>query len=67
MDLAQLSRSISVNWYLIPMVLVISFVYSATQYELQEKIVRVATRRFVFILGFMLIAFAVLWFLSEGL
>ena len=67
MDLSQLAHSINVNWYLVPMVLVISFVYSASQYELPEKIVRIALKRTVYILGFMAIAFAVLWFLSDGL
>ena len=67
MDLSQFSQSINVNWYLIPMVLIISFVYSASQYELPEKIVRISLKRFVYILAFMAIAFAVLWFLSDGL
>lgn len=67
MELSQLAQSINVNWYLIPMVLVISLVYSASQYELTEKIIRISTKRFVYILGFMALAFAVLWVLSDGL
>ena len=67
MNLPQLAQSINVHWYLIPMVLIISLVYTASQYELPDKILRVATKRFVYILGFMAVAFAVLWFLSDGL
>lgn len=67
MELSQLAQSINVNWYLVPMVLIISFAYSASQYELPEKIVRIATKRTLYILGFMALAFAVLWFLSDGL
>lgn len=65
--ISQLMHSLNVNWYLIPMVLVISLCYSASQYELTDKIIRVATKRFVYILAFMAAAFAVLWFLSDGL
>lgn len=67
MEISQLAQSINVNWYLIPMVAIISLVYSASQYELPEKILRVATKRFVYILAFMAVAFAILWFLSDGL
>lgn len=67
MEISQLAQSINVNWYLLPMVAIISLVYSASQYELPEKIVRVATKRFVYILAFMALAFAILWFLSDGL
>jgi hypothetical protein len=67
MELSQWAQSINVNWYLIPMVLIISLVYTASQYELPEKIVRVATKRFLYILAFMAIAFVVLWVLSDGL
>jgi hypothetical protein len=67
MELSELARSINVNWYLVPMVLIISFTYSASQYELPEKILRIAIKRTLYILGFMAIAFAVLWFLSDGL
>lgn len=67
MEISQLAQSINVNWYLLPMVAIISLVYSASQYELPEKILRVATKRFVYILAFMALAFAILWFLSDGL
>jgi hypothetical protein len=65
--ISQTLQSINVNWYLLPMVLVISLCYSASQYELTDKIIRVATKRFVYILAFMAVAFVVLWFLSDGL
>lgn len=67
MEISHLAQSINVNWYLIPMVAIISLVYSASQYELPEKIVRVSAKRFVYILAFMALAFAILWFLSDGL
>ncbi len=66
-DLPVLANALNVNWYLVPMVLIISLVYSASQFELPEKIVRIALKRFVYILGFMAVAFAILWFLSDGL
>lgn len=66
-DLAALLQGINVNWYAIPMVAVVSLVYSASQYELPEKILRVAFKRFCYILGVMVIAFGVMWVLSEGL
>lgn len=66
-ELPMLAQAVNVNWYVVPMVLIISLVYSASQYELPEKIVRVALKRFVYILAFMAVAFAVLWFLSDGL
>lgn len=67
LELSQLSHSISVNWYLIPMVLIISLVYSASQYELPDKILRVSIKRFFYILAFMAVAFVILWYLSDGL
>jgi hypothetical protein len=67
MNLSHLAQSINVNWYLIPMVLIISLVYSASQYELPDKIIRISIKRFVYILGFMALAFVVLWVLSDGL
>ena len=66
-ELPMLAQSLNVNWYLVPMVMIISLVYSASQYELPEKIVRVALKRFIYILAFMTAAFVVLWFLSDGL
>jgi len=65
--ISHVLQSINVNWYLVPMVAVISLCYSASQYELTDKILRVATKRFLYILAFMATAFAVLWFLSDGL
>ena len=67
MELSELTHSIHVNWYLIPMVIVISLVWSASQYELSEKIVQVSLKRVFYILVFMALAFGVLWFLSDGL
>lgn len=67
MEISAWAHSINVNWYLLPMVLIISLVYTASQYELPEKIVQKALRRFVMILALMAVAFGILWFLSDGL
>ncbi len=58
--LAQLS----VTWYLLPLAAVISLVYSASRYELPERILQRAGRLFVTILVFMLVVFLALYVLS---
>ena len=52
------------TWYVFPLAFVISLVYSASRYELPERIIRRATRLFITIVGFMAIVFAVLLALS---
>ncbi len=58
---------ISVTWYLLPLALVISLVYSASRYELPERILRKAGRLFVTIMVFMSVVFAILLVLSRKL
>ena len=58
---------LNVSWYLLPLAAVISLVYSASRYELPERIVRRAVRLFFTIVGCMAGLFAVLWVLSFGL
>ncbi|ADG68975.1 hypothetical protein Plim_3160 [Planctopirus limnophila DSM 3776] len=55
------------TWYLLPLAMVISLVYSASRYELPDVILRRAFRLCVTILTAMLLAFAVLWILSYKL
>lgn len=55
------------TWYLLPLALAISLVYSASRYELPERILSRAIRLFLQIVGFMGAAFLVLWVLTYGL
>jgi|GEM_PF-623790 len=62
--LAQVSSN--VTWYLIPLAMIVSLVYSASRFELPDRILRRATWLFLQIIGFMAVVFAVLWVLSFG-
>ncbi|MCX7393767.1 MAG: hypothetical protein NTW75_06530 [Planctomycetales bacterium] len=59
--------SSNVTWYLFPLALAISLVYSASRYELPERILGRAIRLFLQIIGFMSAAFLVLWILTYGI
>ena len=63
-SLALLAAATNITWHLLPLALVISLAYSASRYELPERILRRSVRLFFTILIFMLIVFAVLWVLS---
>jgi hypothetical protein len=54
-------------WYVLPLAGAISLVYSASRYELTERILRRALRLFLTITGFMLAVFVILWLLSANL
>ncbi|MCC7420466.1 MAG: hypothetical protein IT428_09305 [Planctomycetaceae bacterium] len=54
----------SVTWYLLPLSAVVSLVYSASRYELPERILSRAFSLFVQIIFFMAIVLAVLYLLS---
>ncbi len=58
---------LTVTWYLLPLAAIISLVYSASRYELPEKILRRSARLFLQIIGTMAAVFAVLWFFSVGM
>jgi len=58
---------LNVSWYLLPLAAVISFVYSASRYELPDRIIRKAVRLFFTIVGCMAALFAALWVLSYGM
>jgi len=51
-------------WYVLPLVVVISLVYSGTRYEQPDDILIGSLHSAKWIVGFMLIVFAVLWFVS---
>ena len=55
------------TWYVLPLAGAISLVYSASRYELTERILRRAARLFLTITGFMLAVFVILWLLSANL
>lgn len=57
----------NVTWYMVPLAMAISLVYSASRYELPEYILQRAFRLFLQIVGFMCVAFAILWVLTYGL
>ena len=54
-------------WYLLPLALAVSLVYSASRFELPERILNRATRLFLQIILFMGTIFAILFVLSDGL
>ena len=63
LDAATVHRT----WFLVPLVIVVSLVYSASRYEMPDRILRRAARLSLTILGFMAAVFAVLVLLSWGL
>jgi hypothetical protein len=54
-------------WYVLPLAGAISLVYSASRYELTERILKRAARLFLTITGFMAGVFVILWLLSANL
>lgn len=54
-------------WFLFPLIVIISLVYSASRYEAPERIIRRAGRLAVQITGFMAVVLALLAWLSSGL
>ena len=52
-------------WYVIPLVICISLVYAATHHEPISLILRRAVRTFVWILGFMIFAFVILYVIQN--
>ncbi len=61
------AADLQVSLYLFPLAAVISLVYSASRYELTDKILVRAFKLFCQIVGFMGLVFAVLWFFSLGM
>lgn len=54
-------------WFLFPLIVIVSLVYSASRYEAPDKIVRRAGRLCVQITGFMAVVLVLLAWLSMGL
>lgn len=67
MSVPLLLAQANATWYMLPLALAISLVYSASRYELPEYILGRALRLFLQIIGFMGGAFLILWFLTYGL
>ena len=61
-----LAQTMNLTWYLLPLAMVVSLVYSASRFELPDRILRRAVWLFIQIIGFMAIVFGVLWALSFG-
>jgi len=59
-----LAAQINVTFYLFPLALAISLVYSASRCELPEQILRRAMRLFIQIILFMAFSLGILWMLS---
>lgn len=51
-------------WYALPLIVVISLVYSGTRYERPEDILLGSFHSAKWIIGFMVVIFAILWFVS---
>ena len=62
-----LAQATNVTWYLVPLAMVISLVYSASRFELPDRILRRAIWLFLQIIGFMGVVFVLLWLLSYKL
>jgi len=58
---AALLRPDSIYWHVLPLVIVVSLVYSATRHEQWSLIWRRAARLAIFILVFMSVTVAILW------
>ena len=54
-------------WYALPLIVVVSLVYSATRHELMRPILEHAGRTAVWITGFMVVVFLLLSLMSWGL
>lgn len=54
-------------WYSLPLIVVVSLVYSATRHELPRPITVGAVRMAAWIAGFMIIGFAILFAISAML
>ena len=62
-----LAQTTNPTWYLFPLAMVVSLVYSASRFELPDRILRRAIWLFLQIVGFMGVVFAILWVLSYGM
>ena len=56
--------NINTTWFLLPLAASISLVYSASRFELRERIIQRSIRLFMTIMVFMVLVYAVLYLLS---
>jgi hypothetical protein len=54
-------------WYLLPLVIIVSLVYSGTRHEEPSEILTGSARTAVWVCGFMAIIFVVLWLMGLGI
>lgn len=59
--------NLNLLWYLFPLTLAVSLVYSASRYEAPSRIIQRALQLFVQISLFLGVVFIVLFVLSDGL
>ncbi len=64
---ALLAAGIHASWYILPLALTVSLVYSATRFEYRPQILRRSVRLFCTIIVSMAALFAVLFLLSWNL
>lgn len=65
MDLAILADlDINMFFYALPLVVVLSLVYAATRHEAMGPILQHALRVGAYVVGFMCVVLAILWFIS---
>jgi hypothetical protein len=62
-----LAQTTNLTWYLLPLAMAVSVVYSASRFELPDRILRRSIWLFIQIVGFMAIVFGALWVLSFGI
>jgi hypothetical protein len=67
MNWLLLAKHDNLLWYILPLAVGISLVYSASRYEEPDSIMRRAVRLFFQITIFMATVFGILWALSFGL
>jgi hypothetical protein len=67
MNWLLLAQHDNLLWYILPLAVGISLVYSASRYEETDSIIRRAVRLFFQITIFMSTVFGILWALSFGL
>ena len=64
-ELPLLLARINDMWYALPLIVSVSLVYAATRHEPADEILRHAARVAAWIIGFMLVVFALLYFISS--
>jgi hypothetical protein len=66
-DLSLLAAGWAEVWYLLPLVIIVSLVYSGTRHEEPSEILTGSARTAVWVCGFMAIIFVVLWLMGLGI